>query len=338
MSQTGAINSGAINALSFPGAEAGLSLVQLIGEVSVTCTITNVYRLLNVGATTAPRAASGGVNLALRSAVGVAVTGVATAQAGIMLKSPRSASTQGAAASTSALISRRLSVLALTSCSAATAPSVARSRIILGATTAPSAAALVESRKKTYTAASTAARAAHAVTAWRKLVLGAKAVGSANFSISIIRRQRVGATTVAAATAMPSQTKRRLPLAAGTVSTITHSVTPYRGLQQRAVVAASALASNIVAGTKITVSASAQAKAASTVAEFLEIKRFLAGGTTAAANGSVATTGRIVTGASTVASFASYIVATDLNITQPAPLDRQMAVPLDDRRMEVDAS
>ncbi len=42
-----AINGNAINEASFPGAETGLSLVQLVGTVEVTCSIQSVFVALD---------------------------------------------------------------------------------------------------------------------------------------------------------------------------------------------------------------------------------------------------------------------------------------------------
>lgn len=52
MSTTSTINSGAINAVSFPGSEAGASLIELIGEVAVTCAIGSLSIILTCSAST----------------------------------------------------------------------------------------------------------------------------------------------------------------------------------------------------------------------------------------------------------------------------------------------
>ena len=49
---TAALNSGQINAVSFPQAEAGLSLIELVGTIEVTASISVLYTRRVVGATT----------------------------------------------------------------------------------------------------------------------------------------------------------------------------------------------------------------------------------------------------------------------------------------------
>jgi hypothetical protein len=189
-----------------------------------------------------------------------------------------------------------------------------------------------------FVVASAMATAVNAATALRKLRFGVQTVGSANVTASIIFLRRTGGSTVSSAATSVNNTTLRLPASAGTVATITHSVTPYRGLQQQAPGAAFAATSAIATRARTPRGASGQASVQSSANAILTTKRFVAGGITAAAIGSVQAAGRIVTGAYTVASFASFIVATDLNITQPAPTDRRMVVPLEERRMEVGES
>lgn len=336
MSQQGAINSGAINVLSFPGAESGLSLVQMVGAVSVTCRIIGTYRRVNANATTTSAASSSG-DATLRRGVEALASGTASTLAAAIAKSRSGASTQGAAPGI-ALVSRRLSMSALTSGAAAAAAAAAQSRISFAATAVPAAVASVASRKKVYVVGSATARAVNAVAALRKLQFGAQTIGRASSTSSIRRRQRIGATAISSAAAALANTALRLPTSATTVATIAHSVTPYRGLLQRALGVAVASGGDAGTGAQVPRGAGTAASVQSAVNAFLVIQRFVAGSTPAVAIGSVQTTGRIATGAYTVASFESYIVATDLNITQPAPTDRQMVVPLEERRMEVGES
>ena len=73
-----AVNSGAINAVGFPGAEQGDSVIQLVGTVTVVGTLAGLKLRLTASAPAAPKATTG-ASIIRRLAIGAAIACVASA-------------------------------------------------------------------------------------------------------------------------------------------------------------------------------------------------------------------------------------------------------------------
>jgi hypothetical protein len=314
---SGAINSGAINHTSFPGSENGLSLAQMVGSVSVTGTVTGIFVRLTAFATTAPRAATAKPVARLKRTLAAATSGTATATATQLGKIRRSASASARAVSASG-VGRRVR-LAMTRVASAvvTAKPVLRLRILRSAVAKPTAAATLSSRKKVFLdPVDLVARARVAVNALRKVRSPAATVGDVNFSVLIALKRRLTITPVVArALNAATQTTRKMRLAAALIAQANSAVVALIKVLRRAVVAPQAACSPLASGARVFRQAPIQAQAISVSAAAL----------------------RISVNAATVASFANYAVAIDLNINQRAAEERRMTVPLDERRMEVTA-
>lgn len=311
--QHGPINSAAINHLPFPGSETGKALVQLVGTVSVTGTITGISVRLTA------------------SAVSSGVASVAT-NPGILIKHQLGASAEcGTSSRVSILGKIQFGAQGNATVAADVTPRLARS--VSASTTAASqiantgtlvtvpraaaqpavATASVVSVNETYRSAAALASADASVDALRKLIFSASTQGVVSPSISIANRHRVSAQTTAAASAASAISSVTLVFSASAVSAAQWNVFAGKKLIRSAIHPAIASAANIAS--QAIVSRSVSGSGVCTTASGISMRYFVS--------------------ASAVATWAGYTVAFDFSVA-PAPEDRQMVVPMDDRRMEVD--
>ena len=319
MSQTATphspLNSGAINHVSYPASEAGLSLVQLTGTVTVSGTITGgVYLLKAATAFTTAGASASTARARLQQKIGAATDAAATGTAAQLGKNLRSAITSGTATG-AAEVQRRLSVLpSAATASATSAPASVRSLVPRNALATAGASASANSIKRIFVTASGAASAVVAGNALRKVRFAAQTTGTASILAVVGRRRALSAAVNAAALyGLPAIT-RKMPLGASVAPSVLSQVTPLLAIGVRA--NATPSAANSVASLRM---------------------RFLLRSTESAVAQSVVTPAlKYRLSAQATASFTGFTVALDYSIT-PAPIDRQMVVQFDNRRMEVAA-
>lgn len=336
-SESGAINSGAINHVSFPGTESGLSLVQPVGTVSVTADITGIYLLLKASATTPAVASTSLPSAILRNLLGATTACASTTSAGVVSKVSRKA-IEPAKATGKVTIGRIIPRSASTTSIATAASISARSKVFFGAAQPAVAAVSVESRKNVYLAASAIANSVSSASTLRKRQLSATTVGDVNFLVTIGRLRRLSATAIGRALPVPGIAALRLPIGASTTATIDEATTAFIALRRFASTVPQAIVAGTTSYARFRLGASSSPQADGVASTILHILRFNAGYVRAEAIASATARLGIPFGATTVADAESYVVAADLNITQPAPEDRQMIVPLEERRMEVAAS
>lgn len=307
-----AINGSAINRTSFPGAEAGLSLVQLVGTVQVTCSIPSVsLRLTAVAATQAT--ASGTISTSKRTQFTCQVSAAATTSA-TALNNRRNGATGVAFCATSAGVGLAYRTGASTAGAALgsivgdyLAAARGASAVCVADTPATGALTL------TYRNAIALATANGAVDAFRKVP--SQAVGNAFVTgvAGINFRNRLGATTT--------------PTAGFTVST-RFNVRRGASTEPSAVVSA-------IVRTNINLALPVQA-AVATAPEVLALRQMSFGATTQAnayADATIRVKYRL--SGSAIARAVAQSAASDFASAMPAPAERLMKVPASNRRMEV---
>lgn len=311
---SGAINSGAINHVSFPGSESGLSLVQLVGTVSVTGTVTGIYLRLTASATTKPRAATSKPTTKVKYSIGAASAAQATGIATVISKVRRAATVAPTAPGTATIYRRIRQTAPTVSRAVVTAKPTISMRVLRAGSTTGRALASLGTVKKIYTAASRIAQATTSAAALRKGFSGAQTTGRATTASGVGRNRRLSvAATVSAIMAPVNSLLKRL-VGASTTATTSQSVLAYLALRRRAVGVALAAPKSLDSSALTFRSAAGLGRAVTRATTRL----------------------KITVSASTVASFSGFTVALDYSIT-PAPGDRQMVVPLEERRMEVAA-
>ncbi len=307
-----AINGSVINKASFPGAEAGLSLVELIGTVEVTCSIPSVsLRLTTVAATTptangtasttkrtqfvcnaSPSAVTSATALVNRKH-GASVVATCIATAGIGLAYRSSATTSGIALASASngylAVSRGASV----SCTATAQTAAARTLVYRGASIAGTAAPMVTALRKVPSQAAGSAMALGVAGINFRNRLIASIVATVESSVSTRFNVRRGASTIPRAVVSGTARRNvRLVLVEQTASATPSNVSPI---------------------SRIRFGATAQANAY--VNATIGMKYRLSG--------------------STVASAVAQSAASDFASAMPAPSERLMKVPASNRRMEV---
>lgn len=307
-----AINGSAINQTSFPGAEAGLSLVQLVGTVQVTCSIPSVsLRLTAVAATQAT--ASGTISTSKRTQFTCQVSAAATTSA-TALNNRRNGATGIAVCAASAGVGLKYRPSATASGTAFASPvsgylHAARNAIALCIASTPATAARTLTRRSAITEG-VAGTTANSV---RKVPSHASGNAFATVIASIRFRNRLGASTI--------------PTAGFAVSTRFN-------VRRGASVAPSAVVSALVR-TNINLALPVQS-AVATASEVLSLRKMSFGATTQAnayANATIRLRYRL--SGSVVARALAQSAASDFASAMPAPAERLMKVPASRRRMEV---
>jgi hypothetical protein len=315
--ESGAINSGAINHVRFPGAETGLALVQMIGSVSALGAISTIYIRVTTPAITTARAVGNKPAITLKQGVAAqiqaaAIPAVAVERVNVL----RGAAVAPTAAGTSG-VRRSLAFAATTVAQAVVAQPSIKMRILRSILSTPRAVASVSSLKNAFVYPVALAAAADVnVTALRKLIFSAQTIGGVNFAVRIALQSRIAASLLtASAIAAPATSQRKWFLSASAAPTAVGVFGVAIKILLRAAEQPQAFAFPLASGALVPRNAPGQA-----VASGFSNARL-----------------KLTVGASTTASFASYIVALDLNVNQRAPEERRMNVPFEERRMEVAA-
>lgn len=307
------INSGAINTVPFPGAEEGSSLVELIGEVIVTCAISSVTLIVTAGAATEPSAVTSSPTARIRSQIGASTTAQVVAGASALSRVPALPSPETGSAIVSP-VGIRLSVKASAS-TTGSAPGAVGSyvRTTRSASTVAASTASASALKRNFNGANTTAQAAtYSANALRKIRLGATTKPEVTSAVAIAVAYRTGASTVASAPGT-AYSRRSLPVSASTTTTSAGAATAYyRRLAFPDVQAAAAVA-NAGVLSKVFLSAAVEPVAITSAG--------------------VRLTSRL--SASVEAGALAISAAADYAIAAPAPEERLMFVPASDRRMEV---
>jgi hypothetical protein len=307
------INSGAINAVPFPGAEQGLSLVELVGTVELVCEIPSVTLRINIGAATDADAVPGSATTFKKSRLGASVVASAGSTASARIKvRVIPAATPVATASASIKITHTFEAETLGSASvAATAFDYVKRQAQISAVAQPSATAVTRVERR----AQTSGLGLGSVTALRKRPVGAFTQGASTLTAGIKLRQGVTAETTCVASESSPLSRVRVRRAGSTIGTATWSVSAFRKLITVPYsIEALAVVYPVLSYRGMYISPSTAPEAVAAEAG-IYLKYFL----------SADATGSPIT----VAAAADY------STTQPAPAERLMTVPVDDRRMEV---
>lgn len=312
---TETINSGAINHVGFPGAEDGVSLVEMIGEVTATAVISSLSLRLTARAATTASGLAPPAGDYLELGIGANVSAVADATAASQIKIRVSPRAQNAVAAVSARPILRIKGGATISATAAAPNVAARTRVRRSAQTSGAASASGSSFKRAFrgasspavaaipaalalrrtpTSAITTSQATHSIAATRRFLLSASASGTSQSTVAGLVMRSVGASGSA--------------LAQWSVSAGLYLFTAPNPAT------ASANSSNPNAGLRARIGATVVSSAVSP---------------------SIPAALRHRTGATTTAWVSSSIAAADYSVTIPAPGERTMVLPAMNRRMEV---
>lgn len=310
-----AINGNEINAVSFPGSEAGLSLVQLVGQVTVDASMSFFTLRLTAGASTNATAASPLTPTKARFNIGGSTDGLAEASAGVVSKIKFDPVDESASALTAATAIRKFRLSAASSGLAVGSASGVYSKVYRGAATdAKVTTSVVPFRLEIAGAATDAVADASAVVRI-KTRRSANTTAAAGSTAHTAARFRLSASVVGLATGSAA-TRRKISLgASGTASGIGQSA-EFTFLRRLPLTPqnAAALAQAITPRMKISVGGAVGSGLAS-VSAYAAL--------------------RMPLGASALATVSSAIAAADFSSTTPAPDERTMVLPLSSRRMEV---
>ena len=309
-----AINSGAINAVSFPGSESGATLIELIGDVEVLGSISMTY--LRVGATgsTTASATTGRPTPRTIALLGATASGQASCSASALRKASVGTASTAANCVTSSGVSARYRIKADTQAYASATPvETFRKSMSLASTPALAVTACNPVRRRSFSAGASAG-ASTSANALLKVPLSAAARWPIETSASIIITIGVSASSS--------------PSAVGSSDALLHVIRSAPGL---ASATGSTPSSKMVFG----VSAAGQASAA-TSSPTVGINALRAAYGVASAISSATALQHIRLPASTLAKVESYCLARDFASSVRAPEDRQMVVPENDRTMKVE--
>lgn len=309
----GAINTGAINHVSFPGAEEGLSLVELTGTVEVTCALSAITLRLTASASTSPAAVGSSPNTTARALL-AAIT-VPTALASAAARTKIAAPAQALVASADTTVIGRL-------------------RFSLSAPSTATAAASVGSYVRAAKSASATASATASAGGRTVVPRSASTACAATTAASALRYRRTAASTSATSTLLASTTAIIRP-GATTSAVASVQATARSSVRRGASTSAVADAAPVVAGVKLLTYP--QPAVASALAGAIAAQQLCVTGATgvATSSGSASIAYKFRLGATVQGSMISTAAAADYGITQSAPTERLMIVPASDRRMEV---
>lgn len=355
-----AVNSGALNAVGFPGSEEGASLVQLIGLVQVTCVLTTLSLHLTTGAVTAAGANVSSPTMLFRSQVSATTVPTASAQADSKNQARVYPSSQPAAAAASSGVLARMKNSASTTAVATAQLGATRSRVLRTAATVGSAASSASWNRRVSFGAATIASASASASNKTKVPSGATSPATAFLLADVAIKSRLYGTGACFGLGQV-YARRNLPTAAGTTAAsvspvaamkfrLTAGVTPTSGAANCANIDA-LLKSQYIYPSPIAAAANCpdidallrsqyvypllQTAAAACQNILIAVKNPTAVSASCAALGIVSTTSRYRLSASTTAAAVASSAATDYAVTIPAPDDRLMTVEPSERTMEV---
>lgn len=309
-----AINSGAINAVSFPGSESGATLIELIGDVEVSASISGKYLRLGAKGSTIASAATGRPIPKTIALLGATTSGQASCSASALRKVLVGTASVAVNCVTSSGVSVRYGVKASTQAyMSATTVETFRKSLSLGSTQARAYTACYSVKKCSFSASSSANASASA-NALLKVPLSAIARWPIETSASIIIEIGVSASSS--------------PSAVGSSDALVRVIRSAPGL---ASAAGSSPSSKMVFGVSVAEQASAD-----TSSPTVGINALRAAYGVASAISSATALQYIKLPASTLAKVESYCIARDFASSVRAPEDRQMVVPENDRTMKVE--
>lgn len=247
MTTTSTINSGAINAVSFPGSQEGEALVELVGSVIVTCAISSFLIYSHNTAATSP-SASGSASIELKRGIVCSATAGATSSCGVVTQvkaGPANVSATAQGSATTAL-QRRTSASPVNASAYGTAAIGINTR--RSASTSAFATGAAYAQRHTHYAGSTTASASSSAAALSEIRLSGSTSPSVTSTISETYGRAVQAQATAAAISTVSITSFKVHLASASVdasadgiaSTVRHATTS-AATTPRAVASASAL-------------------------------------------------------------------------------------------------
>lgn len=310
---TYALNSGVINATPFPGAESGVSYVELLGVAEVECVNTALFLRLQATASTAAAAIAGNVTTTNKSLLGAVTTGSATATVDSVKKIKLDVAASATATTTGTAILKRQ--IAGSTVAVAVAPNLYSYNATKKAA-AISAVATVNAPSpliKVPLAGATQGTATVSAVALRKIPFVPTTVGTATSSASFTLRERIGASTTPTASTTALTTLRRT-VGASTIGTATGSALPYRKLlMANSALSCVAVCGDVAANQLLSFAANTQANASDRVTMTLKYP----------------------TAAYALARAIANSAAVDYGTAMPAPDDRLMRVQVYDRRMKV---
>lgn len=312
---TETINSGAINHVGFPGAEDGVSLVEMTTEVTAVAVISSVsLRLTARAATTASGLAlPAGDYLQVR--IGASTGAGADASAASQIKIQVLPQPQASVAVTVARPILRIRGGATVGATAAVPTVGARTLVRRSAQVSGVASVSGSSFKRAFRGASSGARAVVPATlALRRAHVSATTNSQATHSISATRRFRLSASAIGTSQGSVAEIVMRSVGASGSAFAQWSVSAGLYLFTAPNPISASSSSPSLNAGLRSRVGASGLASAASSSA--LAALRYR-------------------TGASTTAWVSSSIAAADYSVTIPAPDERRMVLPAMNRRMEV---
>lgn len=195
---TNAVNANAINEVSFPGSQDGLSLVQLVGTIVVTCSISSISLVLTASAAQAPEARCGVSAFTIRSQIGASTESSASSLATSVVQARLGASTTSSASENAVPAGLKIS-LAAQSSGVVTQTAQANIHTFRSAPTTGSGSGAVAANKYVYVLAASTPSSTSSATALRKLLFAAPAPASADSSVAITFQRRVSAAATPAA-------------------------------------------------------------------------------------------------------------------------------------------
>ncbi len=307
----GALNSGAINAVPFPQAEAGLSLVQLLGTIEVSGSIPALYTRRTVGASTTA-CANGAAGITFRLQADATAVAQAKCSAHNRTKVRNNVATTEVTATTAAevLVKHRLSAIQPVRATVACAAVIKVARA--ASTQARATVATVAAKTRVPRTAATPARATPSAIAFvkvrRQATTPAKGLSTAHIKLV----HRLSATTFVRGLGTAVSTNE-IWLGATALAKATTQANALRKRRLGAVTAPSAITQVGLAGVRYKL-------AAQTIGE---------------ADGSAQIILAHQVSATTTAEAITRSAATDYGIAMPAPAERLMFVSASERSMEV---
>ena len=313
MTTTATINSDDINSVSFPGSEAGLSIIEMVGTVSVSGSISSITLRLTAHAETPAAAVPGAANSVRRIRIAATSTGRCTSAVVAQSKIKFFADPQQATAQVSSGV-RCLRITSASTQGVVTLSAVAKTLVFRQAITDAVSVWSVKSFQKT-TLGATSVASAIAAPAYpiRKLPVSAETTAAALFAVPAKLNRRLSALQIAQASSSVNE------LTVSFVSAITSALANPSGIF-------------VIVRQKVYPSHSFP-EAVSTVSPILIGKTSAASNPAATFN--VAAIAKYRLSAIVNATVSYAIAEADYSTTMPAPIERVMFVPAINRRIEV---
>lgn len=310
---TAALNSGAVNATRFPGSEEGASIIELLGTVQVSASLSALKLRLQTGARVTA-SGQGSVIKTTRRALFNASTAPSAISPAVTFIVKMPAIGQGTASaqvSAACIISHRMS--ASTQCVATTRATSFQITKKSASTTARAAVSAQSFNRVARTIKATASAVPAALTPWLRRSLTIKQTAKATVTCKIIRLRRISAIKNATAVATAGSVKR---------------------IFVRLTSAIAQAASRAAAGLEISLGGASTSSPSPVFGLVLRLA-------TGASQPAIATAkdadskAQLLTGAQATPTAIAYAAGADYATKIPAPIERQIAVPFYDRTMKV---